>query len=193
MPRELRTLGCIGNSPLIVPQLILAQSFLFVAFLQSLSAILRYHAAQTFFQRSRLMNRFMQEKWSWIEGTHGLRAQLMDTLSDAELAFNPGGQNMTFGALCREVGEIEYSYLQSLKTFKQDWSYRNTEAGLESSVARLKAWYQALDDDMKATVSAFSDEELKKTIDRGSFSPSVELQLEIYLQALLIFFGKVVI
>jgi uncharacterized damage-inducible protein DinB len=139
------------------------------------------------------MNQFMQEKWGWIEGTHGMRAQFMDTLSDADLMFNPGGQNMALGALCREMGEIEHSYLQSLKTFKQDWSYRNTEAGLESSVARLKAWYQALDDDMKATVSAFSDEELKKPVDRGSFSPPVELQLEIYLQALLIFFGKVVI
>jgi len=140
------------------------------------------------------MNRFMQEKWDWVEGTHGLRTQLIDLLNDNDLAFNPGGQNMALGALCREMGEIEHSYLQSLKTFKQDWSYRNTEAGLESSVARLKAWYQALDDEMKATVSTFSDEELKeKTVDRGTFSPPVELQLEIYLQAALIFFGKAMI
>ena len=36
---------------------------------------------------------------------------------------------MTLGALCREMGEIEHSYIQSLKTFQQDWSYRNMEAG----------------------------------------------------------------
>jgi len=72
---------------------------------------------------------------------------------------------MTLGALCREVGEIEHSYIQSLKTFKQDWSYHNTEAGLESDVNRLKAWYQTLDDEMKATVSALADEDLTKTID----------------------------
>ncbi len=41
------------------------------------------------------MNRFMQEKWPWIEGSHEMRSQLLDVLSDAELAFNPGGQNMT--------------------------------------------------------------------------------------------------
>src|ERR1051326_8199701 len=113
------------------------------------------------------MSRFMEERWSWIEGTHAMRAAILDTLSDAELAFNPGGQNMTLGSLLREVGEIEYAYLQSLKTFKQDFSYRNTEAGLDGSVARLKAWYQTMDDDMKATLSAFSDEDMKKSITRG--------------------------
>ncbi|HAG99382.1 MAG TPA: hypothetical protein DCL75_11140 [Ktedonobacter sp.] len=136
------------------------------------------------------MNRYMQEKWSWIEGTQGIRSQLMDVLSDADLAFSPGGQNMTLGALCREVGEIEYSYIQSLKTFKQDWSYHNTEAGLESDVSRLKTWYQTLDDEMKATVSALADEDLTKTIDRGGYNMPVEMQLDVYLQALLIFFGK---
>lgn len=139
------------------------------------------------------MNRYAQEKWPWIEGSHGMRSPLVDMLSDADLAFNPGGQNMKLGALLREMGETEYSYIQSLKTFKQDWSYRNTEAGLESSVAQLKAWYQTLDEEMKAIVSALSDEDLTKTVDRGNFSMSGELQLDVYLQALLIFFGKLTI
>ena len=43
------------------------------------------------------MNRYMQEKWPWIEGTHGMRTQLLDILSDADLAFSPGGQNSTLG------------------------------------------------------------------------------------------------
>ena len=139
------------------------------------------------------MNSYMQEKWPWIEGTHAMRSQLLDILSDADLAFNPGGQNMTLGALCRQIGEIEHSYTQSLKTFQQDWSYRNREAGLESSVAQLKAWFQTLDEEMKATVAALSDEDLKKTIDRGGYAMPVELQLDVYLQALLIFFGKATI
>ena len=136
------------------------------------------------------MNRYMLEKWPWIEGTHGMRSQLLDSLSEADLAFSPGGQNMTLGALCREMGEVEYSYIQSLKTCRQDWSYHNGEAGLESSVARLKAWFQTLDEELKATVDAFSDEDLQKTIDRGGFAMPVELQLDVYLQALLIFLGK---
>jgi uncharacterized damage-inducible protein DinB len=139
------------------------------------------------------MNRYMQEKWPWIEGTHGMRTQLLDILSDAELAFNPGGQNMTLGMLLREIGDIEHSYTQSLQTFKQDWSYHNTEAGLESSLTQLKAWYQTLDDEMKATVSALSDEDLTKPVDRGGFGMPVDLQLDVYLQALLIFLGKATI
>jgi hypothetical protein len=140
------------------------------------------------------MNRFMQEKWSWIEASHAMRTELLDTLSEADLAFNPGGQNLTLGVLCRQMGEIEHSYIQSLKTFKQDWSYRNPEAGLETNTAKLKAWYQTLDDQMKTAVSAFSDEDLKKLVDRsGGYSMPVEMQLDVYLQALLIFFGKATI
>ena len=138
------------------------------------------------------MNRYMQEKWPWIEGTHALRVQLLDILSDTDLAFSPGGQNMTLGALCREMGEIEHSYEQSLKTFQQDWSYHNTEADLESSVARLKAWFQTLDDEMQATITTFWDEDGNKTIDRGG-PVTVEFQLDVYLQAVLIFLGKATI
>lgn len=139
------------------------------------------------------MNRYMQEKWSWIEGTQGMLYQLLDILSDADLSFNPGGQNMTLGALLREMGETEYSYIQSLKTLKQDWSYRSAETGLESSVSRLRAWYQTLDEEMKATVSNLSDEDLTKMVDRGGFSMPVDWQLDVYLQAMLIFFGKATI
>ena len=139
------------------------------------------------------MNRYMNEKWSWIEGSHGMRTQLLDMLNDADLTFSPGGQNMPLGALCREMGETEHSYVQSLKTFRQDWSYRNTEAGMDSSVARLQAWFQALDEEMKATVAAFADEDFQKMIDRNGFEAPVEMQLDVYLQALLIFFGKATI
>jgi uncharacterized damage-inducible protein DinB len=139
------------------------------------------------------MNRSMQEKWPWLEGSREMRLQLLDILSDADLAFSPGGQNSTLGALLREMGDIEHSYIHSLKTGRQDWSYHNMEAGLESSVARLKACYQRLDDELQATVSAFADEDLTKLVDRGGFSATVERQVDHYGEAGLIFFGKVII
>ena len=43
---------------------------------------------------------------------------------------------------------------------------------------------------MKATISDLSDEDTTKTIDRGGFAMPIELQLDAYLQALLIFLGK---
>lgn len=139
------------------------------------------------------MNRYVQEKWPWIEGSHGMRTQLLDSVSDADLAFTPGGENMTLGALCREMGETQHSYIQSLKTLSQGWSYRNTEPGLDGSVEQLNAWFQSMDEEMKATVEAFSDEDLKKTVDRNGYPVPLDWQLDVYLQALLIFFGKAVV
>ncbi|HEX2911693.1 MAG TPA: hypothetical protein VH186_12860 [Chloroflexia bacterium] len=139
------------------------------------------------------MNRYMQEQWPMVEGTQGMRIELLDSLSDSDLQFSPGGQNMTLGELCRESGEVDYSYIQSFKNYKQDWSYHNTEEGLASSVSRLKEWYQALDKEFKEVVSAMEDEDFKKTIDRDGFQMPVEYQFQAYIQALLIFFGKATI
>jgi DinB superfamily len=133
------------------------------------------------------MNRMMNEKWPWIEAAHGMRSQLLDLLSDADLTFHPGGQNMAFGALCRQMGETEHAYTQSLQTLKHEWSYRNTEADLVSSIARLKAWFQTLDDQMQAAIAAFSDEDGKKTVDRGGEAVTGAFQLDVYVQAVLIF------
>lgn len=139
------------------------------------------------------MNRYMQEKWSWIEGTHAMRIELLRGLSDADLRFNPGGANVTLGALFRQSGDIEHSYIQSLNTLTQDWSYTNTDLDIESSVERLTAWFQGLDEEMKAIVTRFSDDDLSKTVDRGGYSVPVDMQLDIYLQAMLIIFGKATI
>jgi hypothetical protein len=140
------------------------------------------------------MNRYYEEKWSWIEGAHFMRTQALDMFNDADLAFNPGGEALSLGALCREMGEVEHSYIQSLKTFQQDWSYRNTDAGLERSVTRLKEWFQQLDGELQAIVLGFSDDDLRKSVDRGKGSSlPVDFQLDAYLQAILIFFGKLTI
>ena len=138
------------------------------------------------------MNRIMNEKWPWIEAAHGMRSQLFTILSDADLAFSPGGQTMTLGALCRQMGETEHAYIQSLKTLKQEWSYHHPEADVASHVAQLKAWFQTLDDEMQATITTFWDEDGNKTIDRGG-PVTVEFQLDVYLQAVLIFLGKATI
>jgi hypothetical protein len=134
----------------------------------------------------------MQEQWSIFDGTHKMRDALLDSLSDADLAFNPGGLNMTFGELCREMGEIEHSYVESLKTLKQDFKYRNQDAGLEKSVSRLKDWFHTMDAEMKSVIEDFSDADLKKPVERG-FPVPVEMQMQVYLQAVLIFFGKATI
>ncbi len=139
------------------------------------------------------MNQALAETWSMVNGTHGMRTELLDSLTDADLSFTPGGQAMTLGALIKEFGEIEQSYIDSLAAHTQNFDYRNPEAGLDTHMDRLKAWLKALDGKMQTTLDAMSETDLQKPIDRGSFSVNVDTQLQIYLQALLIFFGKATI
>jgi uncharacterized damage-inducible protein DinB len=139
------------------------------------------------------MKRSIPERWPWLEEVRGMRSQLLDILSNADLLFSPGGQNLTLGALLRKMGDLEQAYIQSLKTGVQDWSYHTTEAGLEGDLTRLKAWFQALDDELLETISAFSKEELTRHVDRGGFPSTVEREIDHYGEALLIFFGKATI
>ena len=85
------------------------------------------------------------------------------------------------------------AYIDSFHTFKQDFSYRNEEPGLEGSTERLKAWFQELDAELKSAVEALSEDDIaNRVIDRGGdFQLRPRVQLEVYKEALLIFYGKV--
>jgi hypothetical protein len=138
------------------------------------------------------MNSIMQEQYPLLQHYQALRNQLMEMLSDEVLAFSPGGENLALGALCREMGEVEQAYVDSFKTFQQDFEYRNEDPGLENSVEALTAWFAALDENLKATLEGLSQEEIEnRVIDRGGgFTVLPTIQLHIYKEALLIFYGK---
>lgn len=139
------------------------------------------------------MNSFMSEQYPLFEMYQALRRQLLEILTDEDLKYSPGGENLTLGALCREIGETERCYIDSLISLQQDFSYRNEEPGLEKSVAKLSAWFGELDRELKSTVQSFTDEEMQnRIVDRGGgFELPVWVQIEVYKEALLIFYGKV--
>jgi hypothetical protein len=140
------------------------------------------------------MHEAIAERWGWVDGTHKMRDLVLEGLADADLAFTPGGSAMTLGMLCREIGEIEYAYIQSFKTFTHDFSYRNTEEGIDGKIERLNRWYAQLDAEMETTVGALTEADLNKQIDRGGgFTLPAAVQVDVYLQALLIFLGKATI
>jgi len=126
-----------------------------------------------------------------------LRARLMERLSDEDLAFTPGEGALTLGALCREIGDVELSYVKSFRTFTQTFSNVTTDPRLETSVAALVAWYAELDRDLLAAVADLSEDDIRsRRIVRGDFSeeffsPLPAVQLDIYREALLIFYAKV--
>jgi hypothetical protein len=140
-----------------------------------------------------MANSIIEKNYAFFEMYQSLRNQLMEILTDDDLAFQPGGENPPLGALCVEIGETEQSYIDSFKTFAQDFSYRNGEAGLADSVERLTAWFTALDSELKETIAGLSEETVQnRQIDRGGgFTLLAQMQLHIYQEALLIFYGKV--
>jgi hypothetical protein len=135
------------------------------------------------------MNKIMQGTWNFVEPTQNMRELLFGLLSDADLTKNLGGDTLTLGALFREMGEVQYSYTQSFKTFKQDFTYR-AEPNVADSLTSLRAWFTQLDADLKATIEALTDADIDtRMIDRG-FQLPVALNVDVYLQAILIFYGK---
>jgi len=125
--------------------------------------------------------------------TQNLRYDLMNALTDSDLAYKLPGDNPTLGELCWGMGAIEHIYIESFKTFKQDWSYRNNELELATSVERLKAWYTTLDEEFETILRGLSEDDLhNKQIDRGhGFTPSLFVHFHVYREALLMFYAKV--
>ena len=138
------------------------------------------------------MNSLVEDYFPTFELYQALRGQLMQVLTDEDLLYALGGENVTLGALCRQMGDTEQSYIDSFINFTQDFSYQNELPGLAESVDRLIVWYADLDRELKSVVSALSEEDLaNRLIDRGGgFEVPPFIQLEIYKEALLIFYGK---
>jgi len=137
------------------------------------------------------MNTLIEEEFPLPE-TQSLRYDLMNALTDADLAYRLPGDNPTLGELCREMGDLEHSYIQSFKTLEQDWSYRNTDPGLATSVADLTAWYRTLDAEFETVLNGVSDDDLhSQEIDRGNdIKVSAQTQFDIYREAVMMFYAK---
>ena len=135
------------------------------------------------------MNSLIQEE---LPGNQELRDQLMDMLSDDELAYKLPGNNPTFGELCEELGQTQQIYAASFRTFKHDWTIPTSKPETPNSVASLKAWYKTLDVDLIDALSTLSEADVQtKQIDRGhGFTPSPYVQFQIYREAILIFYAK---
>ena len=136
------------------------------------------------------MNTLVQNEINILHMTQAIRGELMDMLSDADLAYKLPGNNPTLGELCVEMGQVQRSYMDSFKTLKQNWSYAAVDPALKGSVARLKAWYQELDAELDAVLKGLDEQTVQTaTIDRG-FPAPVRMQFHIYREGLLIFYGK---
>lgn len=125
------------------------------------------------------------------------RHELMELLTDDDLAFRPGAGAFSLGELCREMGDIEHSYVSAFRVFRQDFDWSNPDPRMEHSVAALTTWYSDLDRDLLAALEALTEDDIanrrikRSDFDADDFSPLAGQELDNYREALLIFYGKV--
>ena len=132
---------------------------------------------------------------TYLEEYVALRGQLLDAIDTEDLSLRLGGDTETLGALCREIGEIEHGYIESFRTFRHRLDWRHPDPGIATSVDGLRAWYAELDRDLLGALDALTEADLDRRIDRddfdaSQFSPRAAQELDVYREALLIFYGK---
>jgi hypothetical protein len=127
-----------------------------------------------------------------IRGHHSMRDLVLAIVTDQDLAYPLPGTNPTLGGVLIEMGHLQGVYTHSFATFDLDWGHRQLEAPDPLTVAGLQTWFDAQDGAMKTALDRFSTEELRADrIDRGGgFVASPFVQVQVYREAVYIFYGK---
>jgi hypothetical protein len=119
-----------------------------------------------------------------------IRGHILDALEDGDLDF----EHEKLGPLSDifiQIGEWQAAYLAGFQTFTQDFSYRNDVPKRQNSVALLRAWYDGMDEEIEAAIEAMSAEDIEnRGIERGGWQASVEWNLRIWQECLLISYTK---
>lgn len=138
------------------------------------------------------MNNLVTQYFPIFKLYQAVRGQLLEVLTDEDLKYELGGETLPLGALCKEIGEVQQAYIDSFKTLTQNFDYHHPDPDMTLNVAKLKSWYAELDAELDRVIEGFSNEELaSKIVDRGGgFTVPIHIQLDIYKEALIIFYGK---
>ena len=118
------------------------------------------------------------------------RDELLLALTDADLAFNPGGDNPTFGELCLRIGETQHSYAESFLTFAADFDYRYPDPSIATSIERLREWHGHLDGELEDALESLSKADAGRSVRREGVQVPLAAHLLVFNEALLLFFGK---
>lgn len=139
------------------------------------------------------MNSLVNEHSGILNQTIQLRRDLMDTLNDDDLTFALPN-NPTLGALCREMAEVEQSYINSFKSFQHDYRLP-CDTSKEGSVEALKAWFAQTEGELQQALAGLTEDQVQgQMVDRGhGMQFPVLIQWQVYREALLIFYAKAVV
>lgn len=140
------------------------------------------------------MPKYASKTLDLMDMTDDVRDQMLSMVSDEELAYRLPGDNPSLGELFRNHGQIQQSYIDSFKSFKQSFDYPAVDPALDTSVSKLQAWYQQLDRDLHIALHNLSEEDAQnRLIERGhplNYRLSCADQMMCYREALMIFYGR---
>ncbi len=130
------------------------------------------------------MNTILKDEYP---GNHDLRDQMLDILSDDDLAYRLPGNNLTLGALIEEMGRTQQIYTKSFATGEMDWLLEARPPAASGSVAALKMWFEELDAEMVTALEGSRTTTSRPTRSTGvTASPPPRCdQFQIYREALL--------
>ena len=137
-----------------------------------------------------MTNRMIEKQYPILKLYQTMRMGMFDVITDEDLAFAPPNCP-SLGELCVQVGEWEQSYIDSFRSFKQIFDYRQPDKEMANSTAKLKSWWEELDKELEETVTALSDEDIEtKVVDRGGWEASPRWNLDLFKDCIVIFFSK---
>jgi len=139
------------------------------------------------------INSIVTEEFDILHMTQAIGNQIMDLVSDADVNYRLNDKTPTLGELCRGIGEVQRTYIDGFKNFKMDYfSYRHPDPTIATSADRLRAWFAELDAEMDSVLRDMSEADVQsRPVDRGpDFSVPVRVNVHVYREALLIFYGR---
>lgn len=135
------------------------------------------------------MNQIEQQFFGLLDMTHKVRDSVVGGIGAEDLGFAVEGSR-SLGEVLQGLGDVEWQYTQSFKTMTQDFSLQAPDRDKVTSGQAAVEWLHGLDNEFKAALSALSDEDLAKPVDRGGWQMPVMANFHTYREAVLIVFGK---
>lgn len=135
-----------------------------------------------------IVNQFM----GILKLTVKIRIDVLDTLTDADLAYKLPGTNPTLGELFKEIGEMIHIYTESFQIFELDYTYHHSNE-VCSTVAALQIWFKELDDKLYTVLENLTDEQINtRTIKRPHFGEAFPVSVNFHTlrEGFLIYYGK---
>ena len=134
------------------------------------------------------MNRLMKRYPELMEANQKLRHDVLDAISDDDLTHTLGGDTLSLAGLLLQQGRWEDDYVQAWHTLEMRHGSRS--APEHQTVAGFRAWFAEIEQGVRTTLEAMSDEELSRPVKRGAHSLPLEITVYTYRESLIIFAGK---